>query len=243
MARRKNIKDKTAQVLFDQLYDAGYRPSGTAKVKKKKRKKNRGGIEEAHWLDESQTTELIEFVKLKSENRKPGSKRALINEMIVLTLLTTGLRVAELCDLCFKDLPAYHKKLSVRVRFGKNDIDRSIDLPEFMVLKFAEYKEICRFGARSGSRVFVSEKGNNLDPENVRSKLEIIGKILGFIKFHPHMLRHTYAIMLYKIHKDLRYVQQQLGHASIITTQIYTRTDSESGRKQVEGLFVGRLYL
>jgi len=55
-------------------------------------------------------------------------------------------------------------------------------------------------------------------------------------KVYPHMLRHTYLTRLYNVEKDLRFVQDQAGHASPTTTAIYAKTDNESRRRQVEAL-------
>jgi integrase len=55
-------------------------------------------------------------------------------------------------------------------------------------------------------------------------------------ELHPHMLRHTYLSRLYNIEHDLRFVQDQAGHASPTTTAIYAKTNSMSRKRQVEAL-------
>lgn len=50
------------------------------------------------------------------------------------------------------------------------------------------------------------------------------------------MLRHTYLTRLYNIEKDLRFVQDQAGHASPTTTAIYAKTDNKARRRQLETL-------
>ncbi|MFC1793445.1 tyrosine-type recombinase/integrase [Planctomycetota bacterium] len=55
-------------------------------------------------------------------------------------------------------------------------------------------------------------------------------------KLHPHMLRHTYLTRLYNVEHDLRFVQDQAGHASPTTTAIYAKTNSKARKRQVEAL-------
>jgi len=55
-------------------------------------------------------------------------------------------------------------------------------------------------------------------------------------KLHPHMLRHTYLTRLYNVEKDLRFVQDQAGHASPTTTAIYAKTNNTARKRQVEAL-------
>ena len=55
-------------------------------------------------------------------------------------------------------------------------------------------------------------------------------------KLHPHMLRHTYLTRLYNVEKDLRFVQDQAGHASPTTTAIYVKTNNTARKGQVEAL-------
>jgi len=58
----------------------------------------------------------------------------------------------------------------------------------------------------------------------------------GIGKLHPHMLRHTYLTRLYNIEKDLRFVQDQAGHASPTTTAIYAKTNNQARKRQVQAL-------
>ena len=67
------------------------------------------------------------------------------------------------------------------------------------------------------------------------SKIGCIGEKTE-IKLHPHILRHTYATKLYSIEKDLRFVQDQLGHTSPETTSIYARTSQDDRKRQVEAM-------
>jgi hypothetical protein len=54
------------------------------------------------------------------------------------------------------------------------------------------------------------------------------------------MLRHTYLTRLYNVEHDLRFVQDQAGHARPTTTAIYAKTNSKARKRQVEaGLSIG----
>lgn len=74
--------------------------------------------------------------------------------------------------------------------------------------------------------LFVTRTGTRLSSSQVRTRLAAIGQAAGLpTGVHPHMLRHSYASHLLQSSGDLRGVQELLGHASISTTQIYTKLD------------------
>ena len=74
--------------------------------------------------------------------------------------------------------------------------------------------------------LFVSNRGSRLTPSQVRSRLKLRAIKAGLpTHLHPHMLRHSFASHLLQSSGDLRAVQELLGHASISTTQIYTKLD------------------
>ncbi len=74
--------------------------------------------------------------------------------------------------------------------------------------------------------LFVSRRGTRLTAGQLRQRLKAQALQAGLpTHVHPHMLRHSYASHLLQSSGDLRAVQELLGHASISTTQVYTKLD------------------
>lgn len=67
-------------------------------------------------------------------------------------------------------------------------------------------------------------------------KMKKLGKKSDIGKLHPHMLRHTHLTRLYNVEHDLRFVQDQAGHASPTTTAIHAKTNTKARRWQVEAM-------
>ena len=83
-----------------------------------------------------------------------------------------------------------------------------------------------RPGAAQSTALFLGQRGSRLTPQSVwlcvRRRAQQSGLASGV---HPHMLRHSFASHVLQSSGDLRAVQELLGHASIGTTQVYTRLD------------------
>ena len=74
--------------------------------------------------------------------------------------------------------------------------------------------------------LFVSRRGTRLTPNQLRNRLQAQAQQAGLpTRVHPHMLRHSFASHVLQSSGDLRAVQELLGHASISTTQVYTKLD------------------
>lgn len=82
----------------------------------------------------------------------------------------------------------------------------------------------------------VSRSGKRMIYRSIYEKMKKLGQKSGIGKLHPHMLRHTYLTRLYNVEHDLRFVQDQAGHASPTTTAIYAKTNNKARKRQVEGL-------
>ena len=74
--------------------------------------------------------------------------------------------------------------------------------------------------------LFIGRRGTRLTPQSIWQRLRRRSLLAGLAApVHPHMLRHSFASHLLQSSGDLRAVQELLGHASITTTQVYTRLD------------------
>lgn len=152
--------------------------------------------------------------------------------MLELTY-SCGLRAQEVIDLHL-DSPDFE---SERLRIeGKGAKTRFVPIGEPAQRALRDYLDRGRgalIGAGSEPALFVSKNGRRLHPSDLRRRLERRMReaaIAGGIS--PHALRHSFATHLLQGGADLRSIQELLGHASVSTTQLYTKVDPSWMRSQ-----------
>ncbi len=138
-----------------------------------------------------------------------------------------GLRAEELVTLDVTSLDFDGEQVRVEGKGGKT---RFVPVGEPAMRALAGYLERARgaLAADPGQpALFLSKSGRRLSTSDVRRRLRVWARhaaAQGAV--HPHALRHSFATHLLEGGADLRAIQELLGHASISTTQIYTRVES-----------------
>jgi len=185
-------------------------------------------VDEAVALASADTTPDAEGEPVSDEAEALAARDHAIAEL----LYGCGLRLGELLGL---DLSAGAESAgwidvadATAHVFGKGSKRRSVPVggPALEALQAWLLHRPLLAGSPDCGAVFVSRLGNRLSPNQLRARLKAQGDRAGVATpVHPHMLRHSYASHLLQSSGDLRGVQELLGHASIATTQVYTRLD------------------
>jgi site-specific recombinase XerD len=134
-----------------------------------------------------------------------------------------GLRAEELTTLDTTSPDADAEQVRVE---GKGGRTRVVPVGEHAWRALDRYLTRGRPALDSGDSqaLFLSKSGRRLSTSDVRRRLKLQAHSVGL---SPHTLRHSFATHLLEGGADLRSIQELLGHASISTTQTYTRVESK----------------
>lgn len=135
---------------------------------------------------------------------------------VVELLLSSGLRISELCDLNKDDIN--YTKNEVTVRHGKGNKFRITYITDVAAKYIYEYLD-----TRTDNEdcLFISRKKKRLSPGQIREELKTIEEKTGVKSIHPHRFRKTFATNMLLRGMDLRTIQILLGHSSLDTTAKY----------------------
>lgn len=143
------------------------------------------------------------------------------HNLFIRVLAFTGVRVSEAINIRPRDLKEPMLQLVV---IGKGNEPRNIDITYNLMNSLKVY--IKHEKIKDHERIF---------PFTRRNGFYITDKYCGL---NPHAFRHFYAIRLMQHSKNIRYVQKQLGHSSISTTQYYLQfMEFDQEKKQLEEIF------
>ncbi len=157
-----------------------------------------------------------------------GSPLELRDRAMFELAYSCGLRCAELIGLDAGDVDFDSETLRVSGKGGKM---RVVPVGEPAQRAVERYLRSGRPALESGepgaaSALFLSRRGRRLSPSDVRRRLQRRVReaaVAGGVS--PHALRHSFATHLLEGGADLRSIQELLGHASVSTTQVYTRVE------------------
>ncbi len=150
-----------------------------------------------------------------------------VTGLIARLLVVTGLRISELTALRVQDVTGAATRIRVR---GKGDRERTVYVANDRLQNDFRHYWQNKFD-KNGSEawLFANTRGSRLTPQAYRKRLRTLSRSLR-IEPHltPHRFRHSAATLLIEEGVDIRLVQRLLGHASIATTEIYTKVSDNS---------------
>ncbi len=159
---------------------------------------------------------------------------------ITKLFLYGGLRISELVNLDLSDLDFQDKSIKF---YGKGNKERYVPLHNDVIDAIKDYQqertEIKIKNQQDRQALFLSRHGRRISIRTIQLMVKKYAKIAGLkrsSKITPHKLRHTFATLLYKQTKDIKVLQDLLGHTSISTTQIYTHVDTEEKKSAIDEL-------
>jgi integrase/recombinase XerC len=176
--------------------------------------------------------DAVQLASYQQADHDPWSEAR--DAALIELLYSSGLRMAELVGLDTQASVAAKGWVDMQAHevhvLGKGSKRRSVPVGqaahEALVRWLALRSQLPTRAAQVDAALFINARGGRLTPQSIRLIVKRRAVAAGLATpVHPHMLRHSFASHLLQSSSDIRAVQELLGHASIATTQVYTRLD------------------
>jgi integrase/recombinase XerD len=169
-----------------------------------------------------------------ARDQSPGGRNryfcAVRDNVILELLFSTGIRIGELVALDFEDVDLERRQIRIT---GRATRGRIVAISTDQVANaLTQYLDLRADRPLDTKALFVGRSGTRLtiySIENIFKKHVRLAEIKRHVT--PHSLRHTMAAMLVSNGTDIREVQEILGHASILSTQVYAKLPIQRGRR------------
>ena len=169
--------------------------------------------------------EINQLLNNSAVDRNTNDNKLCIRDNAMMELMyACGLRLSELSGLNLQDIDWQQQTIQVtgkgqkqrRLPFGRK---ARAAMKNWLQYRALEAKE-------TESALFVSSRGTRMCNSSIQKRLKKMALTQGInTNVYPHMLRHSFASHILESSKDLRAVQELLGHANLSTTQVYTHLD------------------
>lgn len=179
------------------------------------------GTKLPEFMSEDEVMKFLEAVE--NADFKANTTR---NKLIIKIIIFTGIRVSEAIHIKMGDISEENDLFVIRIR-AKGNKYRVVMIKKHLIAPLID--DLAINYLNKDHYLFVNRLGEPLTQAYVSRIVEqiLFGAGIRKKKNGAHMLRHTFATLLYKKQKDLVLVQEALGHASLNTSRIYTHFDSE----------------
>lgn len=150
---------------------------------------------------------------------------------ILETIYSCGLRISELCGMRVQDIDWNERVIRV---FGKGKKERLVPIGEPALTAIQNYWTTLEIKPQGAEPVFLAQVQAQapLSARMLQQRLKLHLATAGLDPhLTPHKLRHSYATHLLDAGADLRSVQELLGHAHLVTTQVYTHLTTDRLRR------------
>jgi integrase/recombinase XerC len=175
---------------------------------------------------------LHELAAQQKNSRRAVDAPAFHRDVAILeTIYSCGLRVSELSGLRAGDIDFAEQLVRVR---GKGKKERQVPIGEPALIAIQQYWNHLPNPPSAEQPVFLARSRSHhpVSPRVVQLRLKRYLAAAGLDPhLTPHKLRHSYATHLLDAGADLRSVQELLGHAHLVTTQVYTHVSTERLKK------------
>ena len=142
---------------------------------------------------------------------------------LVVLIFGCGLRISEALSLKNSDVISAPDSLRI---VGKGNKERIVPVLPAVNTAIGKYMKTTPFGTSPSAPLFRSVRGLPMSPRMAEKVIENLRNYLQLPDYvTPHALRHTFATALLSGGADLRSLQELLGHASLSTTQLYTKVN------------------
>lgn len=153
------------------------------------------------------------------------------DRMIIMTFYETGIRLAELMNLCDSDVDFMSGQLKVTGKRNKQRLipfgaELSQALQHYMGVRDAQV-------VRHSAALFLANDGQQMTADAIRYRVKKHLSLVSTLKKRtPHVLRHTFATAMLNHKAGIESVKKLLGHESLSTTEIYTHTTFEQLKRE-----------
>jgi len=204
-------------------------------------------------IGEDKILDIVEIDLLRhscQEIKKRGIKEKkfyLVRDWFMIELgLSTGLRVDEMRQLKVGDVLIKGKQSSIIVQKGKGDKKRSVWINNVFKQtchEFLQIRETLGLCNQLDCFIFSSKIGSPISKRSLQKSFKrCLRRVRLPDKYSIHCLRHTYGTFLLKASRNIKLVKEQLGHASIKTTEIYISLIAEDRQEALEKLYEDQIY-